>query len=1803
MKSSSLVRSRRFYVLLFVLTIFILASVVAHQSSSAHRELLLSSSDSNAGDLDASFGNNGRVTYSSTDEFYSDVALQPDGKIVAVGCAASSAAPRLIFLIRYRADGSLDTSFGSGGKVSTLISNRSVQIIERPAVAVQADGKIVVMSRVDSPIPNSDHTTRDFLLARYNTDGSLDTSFGNGGAVTTNFTGQDDSGNMVHNHDEPHNLVIQPNGKIIVVGETYNSASSSPRFAIARYNTDGSLDASFGDGGRQFSRNGVNATAVALQSNGKIIVAGIARGASFIVERYHPGGSLDTSFGNDGVMTFRFEDFDISGQFYTDNPSLTIQPDDKIILGCRGSLFSPGGALVRLNRNGGFDTSFGNNGRAVNNFGGVSSRSFGEVALDSAGRIIVGGSINSAPALMRFYARGVPDAEFGSGGFVTTEGTGSVVIQPDGKVISASRSRGLSMSRHLMINQVATPAGENVTVQSEIMSITFNGVSKSGTTSINFVDPSLLAPLLPPGYTTFPGAPAYQLTTTAEYTPPITICVNVLSVNDPTFFSTVRFLHGEGNRMVDRTILPPDSPTHDFDTRRVCGRVTSFSPFVIAQGDSAASLSISGRVSDNTGSGVADVTITLSGSPAGTTQTNSNGNYSIGGLAAGGNYTVTPSKQGYTFAPASLTFNGLSASHTTADFTAASTTPTPTPTPTPSPTPTPTPSPVNTLLHLPLDGSLTGSDGETPTQSSGVTFEPGIRGQGALIEGTDILRYATVGNFHAAEGTIEFWVKPQWNGNSATNNCFFGIGNSPYTANSIVFEKDGAGNLGYTVNTPHAPVPFDVRNWVAGQWHHVALTWSYPGHVRLYVDGTERFSRASVSQDIISTVAQTMTIGSLNTIWQANAVLDEFRISGVARTATEVQQNFMSGLTVNSLTMQLPLTEMYPTWEKTPTLTAETNVGTLSIPPSGAAWSSSAPQVATVDGAGKITAVAPGQVTITATLNGAQAQITLTIKAPARPRENLTVNQFLATPAANHVYELPVVVVAFLPTADGTTLDPATAPTYASSPPSLTTMRQQVERDAMRTKFTLEEGSRFRGYANPGARPSLGVRVVDFIVVYEPTPQGPASATGTGLPIYRPDYHSMFRRLNAERYVNELGVKEFWIYDPILDSGLPFYNPGIHREEYFRESPESNMSSPLTGDISNSRRDPNDLPVYDRTYTVFSHYIGRLGLGSGHVRGHQLEAILAYIDGRQSSSTLGAGSVAAFDRGIAENASAGLAPDSAPQPQEHCWRHEAAQSSARDRYDEHVGPLNTSSSGTLFWRLFVGQNESGSFITGRSGWTHMPPNTTQHYDYRTNNNLVESDIRDWRPAGGQRTPVNAATWGNIAYQWPEGTAPLNQEDRNETHWYIFWMQSMPGLSNFIPHGQERMTNWWAFTGDWDGSIRAQAGLYGPASVATAARFSAASHNVTEDAGHVQLTVTRVGDTSGVATLDYATANGTASERTDYTLALGTLRFAPGETQKLITVLVTDDLMAEGNETFTVALSNPVGLSLTDPATATVTIIDNDTISATNNPVDDARFFARQHYLDFLNRQPDEGGWDFWTNDILACLSQHPANSPALAFCIEDKRNNVSAAFFLSIEFQQTGYLVYRFYRASFPDSQARPRGFPRYREFMRDAQEIGRGVVVGPPSWDTQLEANKQAFALAWVQRAEFVSRFPTSLTAEQFVDQLFQTTGLTPSAVERQAAIAEFNNAEGGLAGQRARSLRRVAENERLVAQEFNRAFVLMQYFGYLRRNPDEAPDTDFGGYDFWLGKLNEFNGNFIRSQMVLAFISSIEYRNRFGQ
>jgi hypothetical protein len=306
--------------------------------------------------------------------------------------------------------------------------------------------------------------------------------------------------------------------------------------------------------------------------------------------------------------------------------------------------------------------------------------------------------------------------------------------------------------------------------------------------------------------------------------------------------------------------------------------------------------------------------------------------------------------------------------------------------------------------------------------------------------------------------------------------------------------------------------------------------------------------------------------------------------------------------------------------------------------------------------------------------------------------------------------------------------------------------------------------------------------------------------------------------------------------------------------------------------------------------------------------------------------------------------------------------------------------------------------------------------------------------------------------------------------------------------------------------------------------------------------------------------------GTQNRKT-ITDANGNYRFDDVQTTGVYTITPS---RANFSFTPTERLLSQLGSSTDAPFTGVPT-------GTTNNPLDTPEYFVRQHYVDFLNREPDESGFNFWSDQIISCGTD--------AVCIERRRVNVSAAYFLSIEFQETGGLVDSLYRTSFSRR-------PFYSEFVPDTQIVGQNMVVGRTGWENQLETNKQAFLNAWVQRPAFVSVYG-ALSDDAYVDTLISHTGVTFTSSERNALVNSLVNHTAT----RAQVLRQIAEDSRFKALKFNETFVMMEYFGYLRRDPDAS------GFQFWLNKLNQFNGNFEQADMVKAFIVSGEYRDRFPQ
>ncbi|MDQ1591371.1 MAG: hypothetical protein QOG71_1998, partial [Pyrinomonadaceae bacterium] len=359
------------------------------------------------------------------------------------------------------------------------------------------------------------------------------------------------------------------------------------------------------------------------------------------------------------------------------------------------------------------------------------------------------------------------------------------------------------------------------------------------------------------------------------------------------------------------------------------------------------------------------------------------------------------------------------------------------------------------------------------------------------------------------------------------------------------------------------------------------------------------------------------------------------------------------------------------------------------------------------------------------------------------------------------------------------------------------------------------------------------------------------------------------------------------------------------------------------------------------------------------------------------------------------------------------------------------------------------------------------------------------------------------------------------------------------------------------------------------------RLAQSSYTVSEGAGRLTFKAVRAGDTSIETKIDYATepfdgnpcnmTDGKARPRCDFGTAAGTLRFAPGETEKSFTVFITDDTYTEGNETMRVALGFPSAGVVAEPATATVTIVDNDN-GASPNLINTAPFLVRQQYLDFLNREPDPAGFDAWVGVLRRCAYEGhfgPGKTGSDPAC---DRITVSSSFYRAPEFQIKGYFVYRFYKAALGR-------LPTYEEFLRDTTS-----VTGQT--EAEVVALREAYADAWVERADFLA-LTEGITNAEYVDGLAAAAGVT---IQNRAQLVLDLNAGRKT---RAQALRIVVDSPEFFDREFNAAFVLMQYFGYLQRDPDAA------GYQSWLNLLNN-TGDF--RTMIFGFLYSQEYQLRFG-
>jgi hypothetical protein len=446
-------------------------------------------------------------------------------------------------------------------------------------------------------------------------------------------------------------------------------------------------------------------------------------------------------------------------------------------------------------------------------------------------------------------------------------------------------------------------------------------------------------------------------------------------------------------------------------------------------------------------------------------------------------------------------------------------------------------------------------------------------------------------------------------------------------------------------------------------------------------------------------------------------------------------------------------------------------------------------------------------------------------------------------------------------------------------------------------------------------------------------------------------------------------------------------------------------------------------------------------------------------------------------------------------------------------------------------------------------------------------------------ASGKPVSVNYTTADNTAtagadYQTTSGSLTLNPGETNKT------------ITVSVTGDRQTETAETFFvklSGPFNATLNKAIGtgtILNDDNVVSTLQFGAASYNVAEAAGSLDVIVNRTGDSSLPISVNYSTAdaanflqncnvtNGAATSRCDYVGVLGTLHFAIGETSKTVSIPIVDDTYLEGAENFSIFLSNPTGgATIGANQTSPIQITDNDGAGQAN-PIDDKIFFVRQHYIDFLSREPDplSAGW-------VSILNGCAVNDPSC-------RITVSQGIYGSPEFKDRGYFIYKFFSVALGRK-------PSYDEF-----NVDRARVSGFQT-DAELEQSKVDFINNFMGRAEFANAYNV-LSNNPYVQQLFTTAGVTQITVA--GAVRTLSDEQQRLnAGtiNRAQVLRDIAESPEVSSLFLTESTVVMHYFGYLRRDPD-------GAYQTWITILTNTGDS---RNVTSGFINSPEYRARFGQ
>jgi glucose/arabinose dehydrogenase len=501
-------------------------------------------------------------------------------------------------------------------------------------------------------------------------------------------------------------------------------------------------------------------------------------------------------------------------------------------------------------------------------------------------------------------------------------------------------------------------------------------------------------------------------------------------------------------------------------------------------------------------------------------------------------------------------------------------------------------------------------------------------------------------------------------------------------------------------------------------------------------------------------------------------------------------------------------------------------------------------------------------------------------------------------------------------------------------------------------------------------------------------------------------------------------------------------------------------------------------------------------------------------------------------------------------------------------HDTHTHPFIPATTGA----------KSGSFLIPTVGETSANVWYRIILTVRDSQGLTHTSFRDINPRTSTLTLATNPAGLQVTLDGQPHTTPYSELN-------VVGMQRMLGVVS--PQTLNGVT--YAFS-TWSDGLGATHNISVPsANTSYTANFNAtdsavqlgqSTYSVSEGIGSFNLIVNRTGNINTAVTVDYQTSdtaglqncnvvNGIASPRCDYVTAVGTLRFAAGETSKNISISFVDDVFAEGAETFSIALSKATGGAVLGAvSSATITITDSGNEGGAN-PIDQTSFFVRQHYIDFLNREPEPQGFNDWQNILNNC----PAGNTSC------DRIEVSSSFFRSPEFRERGYFPYRFYSVALGRK-------PNFSEFMPDLARVS-GFLT-----EAEKEQARQAFIAEFMARTEFTNIY-NGLNDNAYVQRLYETAGVTQVTVNGTALNVVGMQQRMAAGRTRVQVLREIAESPEVDAKYFTQAFVVMQYFGYLRRDPDAS----------YLQLIDQLNANPANYRpLVHIFVDSQEYRARFG-